>query len=126
MARRELAAGSAVFENDIADVVGMNFPLVEIDSRDRVVCLFRQDWRFALFFDFSPDGNLDLENFRRTLGTLYRNLKYRHLYDTLADQAVFDRLVDAGWFRFVEIVGGEFRKLANCCEAGFSLADEED
>jgi hypothetical protein len=125
MTKRDVVAGSIVFENDIADVVGMGFPLAQIGPQDRVVCLFRQDWRFALFFDFNPDRDLDLDAATRTLGTLYRKLKYRHLYDTVADQAVFDRLVASGWFPFVEIIGSEFRRLAASCEACFDLAEEE-
>lgn len=125
IAKRELVAGRAVFENDIADVLGMSFPLVQIGAKDRIVCLFRQDWRFALYFNFNPDGDLSLDEMTRTLGTLHRTLRYRHLYDTVADEAVFGRLLSAGWFPFVEIIGPEFRELANCCEAGFDLADVE-
>ena len=34
IAKRELVAGRAVFESDIADVVGMSFPLVEIGPKE--------------------------------------------------------------------------------------------
>lgn len=125
LVKREMPPGSVVFESDIADVTGMTFPLVEIGPKDRVLCLLRQDWRFALFFDFNPDGDLQVDSVSRILGTLYRNLKYRHLYDVIADQTVFDRLVGAGWFPFVEIIGREFQDLASCCEAGFDLGDAE-
>lgn len=62
---------------------------------------------------------------QRDLGMLYRRLKYRDLYDAIADETVFSRLVAAGWFPFVEILGSEFRGLANTCEAGFELDEEE-
>ena len=87
--KRSMVAGSVVFERDIADVTEMRFPLVDIGSKDRIVCIFRQDWRFALFFDFNPKGDLSLDDAAKALGTLYRNLKYRHVYDALADEAVF-------------------------------------
>ncbi|WP_441234484.1 hypothetical protein [Bradyrhizobium sp. 930_D9_N1_4] len=125
MVKRNMAAGTVVFENDIADVNGMSFPLVQIGKEDRVVCLFREGWRFALFFDFNPDGEFSVPDMQRDLGTLYRRLKYRDLYDAIADEAIFTRLVAAGWFPFVEIIGSEFRSLANTCEAGFELDDEE-
>jgi len=125
MVKRSMSAGSIVFENDIADITGMSFPCVNIEKNDKVLCLFRQDWRFALYFDFNPDGNLDLEGLTGTLGTLYRNLRYRHLYDALADEVVFSRLVQAGWFPFVEILPGEFRELLDCCEASFDLSEPE-
>jgi hypothetical protein len=125
LAKRSMAAGSVVFENDLADVTAMSFPLVQISKKDRVVCIFREGWRFALFFDFNPKGDLSLEDMERDLGTLHRRLKYRDLYDAIADKKVFARLVEAGWFPFVEILGSEFRELANHCEAGFELDEIE-
>jgi hypothetical protein len=125
LVKRSLAPGTVVFENDIADVTAMSFPLVEIDKRDRIVCIFREGWRFAILFDFNPNGDLSIDDMERDLGTLYRRLKYRDLYDAMADQNVFGRLVEAGWFPFVEILGREFRELARHCEAGFDLDDAE-
>lgn len=124
MIKRDMQAGSVVFENDIADITGMDFPLVEIRPTDRVVCLFRQDWRFALFFDFNPDGDFDRSRMIKDLGTLQRTLRYRHLYDVLVDQSLFEKLVSAGWFPFVEVIS-EFKRLSNAAEAGFDLADAE-
>ena len=125
LTKRAIQAGTAVFESDIADVTEMRFPLVEIGPTDRILYLFREDWRFGLFFDFNPDGKLSLDEVARALGTLYRQLKYRHLYDVLADEAAFGRLIKAGWFPFVEIIGGDFKGLADACEAGFELDDAE-
>jgi hypothetical protein len=125
MAKRNMVAGTVLFEHDIADVIGMYFPLVAIGKEDRIVCIFREGWRFGLYFDFNPDGKLSVPNMQRDLGTLYRRLKYRDLYDVIADQTVFSQLVAAGWFPFVEILGSEFRSLTNCNEAGFELDAEE-
>ncbi len=125
MIKRNMLAGSVVFENDIADVTSMSFPCVNIEPTDRVVCIFRQDWRFALFFDFNPDRNLSIDSVTKTLGALYRNLKYRHLYDAVADETVFSHLISVGWFPFVEIITSEFRELVDYCEAGFDLTDVE-
>ncbi|MGE0288792.1 MAG: hypothetical protein AB7I42_20790 [Bradyrhizobium sp.] len=123
--KREIVAGAAVFEGDIADVTGMSFPLVDIGKEDRIVCLFREGWRFGLFFDFNPRGDLSIIGMQRDLGTLHRRMKYRDLYDVVADEAIFSRLIAAGWFPFVEILGPEFQMFASCCEAGFDLVDEE-
>ncbi len=125
MAKRNMVAGTVVFENDIADVVGMSFPLVKVGKEDRVVCIFREGWRFALFFDFNPDRDFSVPNMQRDLGTLHRRLKYRDVYDVIADQTIFSRLVASGWFPFVEILGSEFQSLASSCEAGFELNDDE-
>lgn len=123
--KRAIAARSVVFENDIADVTGMSFPCVEIGVRDKVLCLFREGWSFGLAFDFNPEGRFDLEGFQTTLGTLYRRLRYRPLYEAVTDPAVFDSLFAAGWFPFVEIITAEFRDLARQAEAGFDIAEIE-
>lgn len=123
--KREMQAGSVVFESDIGDVTGMDFPLVEISATDRVICLFREGWRFGLYFDFNPDGAFDRGLMIRELGTLHRTLRYRHLYDALSDRALFERLIASGWFPFVELIS-EFRELADPCEAGFDLSEVED
>lgn len=120
-----MAAGTILFENDIADVTAMSFPFVQIGEKDHVVCIFREGWRFGLFFDFNPDGNLSIENMERDLGTLYRRIKYRDFYEAISDESVFGPLVEAGWFPFVEILGAEFRSFLKHCEAGFGLDEIE-
>jgi hypothetical protein len=123
--KRSVQAGEAIFERDIADVTGMAFPCVKFLSTDRVVCLFREDWRFGFYMDFNPKKQLDIAAFSSTLGTLYRTLKYRHLYDALANEKISKELLDAGWFPFVEVISSEFKDLITCCEAGFDLAEAE-
>lgn len=123
--KRAIKAGAAVFEGDIADVTGMSFPNVEFGEKDKVLCIFREAWRFGFAFDMNPDGKLDLESFTTTLGALHRELRYRHLYQTIADEALFARLVASGWFPFVEIITGEFRELLHHEVAGFDLAEIE-
>ena len=123
--KRSIAARTIVFENDIADVTGMSFPCVTIGEADKVVCLFREGWGFGLAFDFNPKGKLDIGKFTTSLGTLYRTLRYRHLYETVNNPAIFDKLVAAGWFPFAEIITSEFRDLARHAEAGFDVAEIE-
>jgi hypothetical protein len=103
----------------------MSFPLVEIGKKDRVICLFQEGWRYALFCDFNPKGDLSTSAMERDLGKLYRELKYRYLYDAITNQSIFDRLIVSGWFPFVEILGLEFRMLLDSCEAGFELSEVE-
>ena len=123
--KRSIAAGTVVFEHDIADVTGMAFPCVNLEPTDKILCLFRQDWRFGLAFDFNPDGKLDLRWFSTARGTLHRTLHYRHLYQAVNDSAIFDPLLAAGWFPFVEIITTEFHDLARHLAAGFAIAEIE-
>ncbi len=120
-----LAAGTVLFENDIADVRGMWFPLVDVGSGDRILCIFREGWRFGLLFDGNSKGELSIADAKRDLGNLYRRMKYAGLYAAMAHQPTFGQLVGAGWFPFLELMSGEFEKLVSMCQSGFELDGEE-
>jgi hypothetical protein len=124
--RRSAQAGSVLFDRDVADISGMWFPLVKIGPTDRIVCLFREGWRFGLFFDFNPEGALDIVKAQRDLGGLLRRMRYADLYAVLAREPTFTALVDAGWFPFLELASGEFRRLVNHLESGFELHEAEE
>lgn len=125
MVKRSIAAGTVIFENDIADVTGMSFPCVTIDTADKVLCLFREGWHFGFAFNMNPKGKLDIGEFTTTLGTLYRNLRYKRLYDAISQQPVFDKLLTTGWFPFAEIITAEFSDLLNHHESGFNVDEIE-
>jgi hypothetical protein len=78
--KRAVTAGTPIFEHDLADVTGMFFPCVTFGNRDKVLYVFREAWRFGFAFDLNPEGKLHLDAFTTTLGTLHRELRYRHLY----------------------------------------------
>jgi hypothetical protein len=120
MMKREMQAGSVVFENDVGDVTGMDFPLVQIGQKDKILCLFREGWRFGLFFDFNPDEQFDRERMSRSLGRMHRVMRYRHLYDVFSDEQLLTRVIASGWFPFIEILS-EFKEIADMCGAGFEL-----
>lgn len=125
LAKRDLKAGQAVFQKDIADIRAMRFPHVDIGSEDQVACIFRQGWHFGYAFDFNPERQLDLARFEITLGWLRRRLEYWEIYETISNGPEFTKLVEAGWFPFVEIIGPEFQQLADASKSGFSLEDAE-
>ncbi|MFG1350458.1 hypothetical protein [Xanthobacter autotrophicus] len=120
-----LAAGTVLFENDIADVRGMWFPLIEVGAGDRILCIFREGWRFGLLFDGNSKGELSVDDAKRDLGNLYRRMKYAGLYAAMAHQPTFGQLVGAGWFPFLELMSGEFEKLISMCQSGFDLDEDE-
>lgn len=123
LALRNMLAGSPVYDRDIGDVTGLWFPSIEVETHDRLIIIFREGWRFALFFDLTRE--LPIEDAKRALGQLYRLLKYRELYDLLGNSDQFDRLTRAGWFPFTEIVSADFRELLEVCENGFDFDDAE-
>jgi hypothetical protein len=123
--KRAIAVGTVVFETDIADITGMSFPAVELTDGDKVVCIFRVDWRFGMFFDFNPDSNLDREGFVSALGRLYREMRYWHLYSAITTPQTFENLLKSGWFPFAEIITEEFKEILQHCEAGFDVEEIE-
>ncbi len=125
MSKRPLAAGQPVFESDIADILQVRFPAVDIQPSDRIIYLFRKDWRFGLYFDLRTERDLDIDDVGRWLGAMYRVMAYRHRYDALSDERTFSQLVGAGWFPFVELLQNEFRSLLAFCEAGLPLEEVE-
>ena len=123
--KRSLKAGTVIFEHDIADLISMSFPAVQIGKNDKVLCLFREGWRFGLAFDFNRNDDLDVNEFERVLGTLTRNLRYRHIYDALDNEPLLTKLISTGWFPFAEIITHEFKNLLENIEAGFDLSNLE-
>lgn len=122
---RSVDRGEPIFSHDVSDVVGMWFPMAGITEKDRVLCLFRTKWSFALFFDLNRDRPLDIEAAQRDLGTLYRRLCYRHLYEMVENETNMDRLVGNGWFPFAEIVSNEFAEVAKHSNSGLDLSELE-
>lgn len=125
MVKKAVEAGQAVFESNIADIAAMRFPAVEIKPDDQVACLFREGWHFGFVFDFNPGKHLDLEEFEAALGATVRRLRYWDIYDTVLDPERLSKIIGAGWFPFVEIIGHEFTKIAETLEAGFELDEIE-
>lgn len=123
--KRDVELGTVIFESDIADITGLCFPCVKFGEKDKVLCVFREAWRFGLAFDMNPGGQLDVNSFFTTLGTLHRELRYRHLYLAMANETLLARLISAGWFPFVEIINSEFKELLQHSEAEFNLPDVE-
>ncbi len=123
---RSVERGSVIFERDVSDIVGMWFPDVGITVGDRILCLFRTKWSFALFFDFDREHPLDISAAQRDLGTLHRRLYYRHLYEMVESQVNMQRLAKSGWFPFAEIIGHEIKEIANHSKAEFDLSELDE
>lgn len=126
MIKRTAAFGMAVFQRDIVDMQGMRFPCVDIETSDQVIVLFREQWRYALYFDFNPGRALDLGDLGRTLGTLYRSLAFRNHYDLMGDADSRRKLIESGWFPFAEIAQSEFMSLAQTVRLGGNLTEVEN
>ena len=125
LAKRNVSAGSAVYLSEFADVRRVRFPNIQITTDDGVVVCLKVGWKFALFFDLAADRSVDIEKMQLDLGRAYRFLMFQDLYEALGDDALFTNLIQAGWFPFIEIMGGEFEKLLKAHKAGFNIGGEE-
>ncbi|WP_134727288.1 hypothetical protein [Paracoccus luteus] len=121
-----MPGGTIFFESDVADVLAVEFPLVEIAPHDRILLILREGWRFALYFDLDrSNGDLDVSAAQRTIGALLRQMKYADLYTAVANNPLFDKIVSAGWFPFLELMSGEFQMLTGMLDADLSLEQAE-
>ena len=105
--------GRAVFQDEILDIEEVRFrdAVYEVDIRDRdkLVWLFRVDWSFGLYFDFS--GQSTIPELWKILGECYRAMHFHAVYAFFSDPANPERLIDRGWFPFIQLSTNEFRQL---------------
>ncbi|MEZ5982941.1 MAG: hypothetical protein R3C54_11605 [Parvularculaceae bacterium] len=73
------------------------------------------------FFDFNPEGTLSC----RLPEPWEHSIAPPSPATTISNEETLQRLREAGWFPFVEIIGEEFRSLADFTVAKFQLSDVE-
>ena len=113
LSKVDVHAGTAIFKNQIVDIVEVKFAdsffSIDIQNGDKIVWLFRIDWSFGLYFDFSE--KLEIPNLWRELAVCYRRMEFHALYSFLSSNTNFAAVVARGWFPFIQIVGREFDQL---------------
>lgn len=121
LAKRSVAAGQVIGSRHIADIQRMQFDGISLREDDKVLVCFKVGWKFGLFFDLADNRVLPIDDMERELGTLYRMLLYGDVYETLRNEALFETLVDAGRFPFVEIIGDGFDALLHAYKTNFNI-----
>ncbi len=120
VAKRAIQAHRAVVKKDIADIISVFFKDMIIDLNpedgDRIIWLFRQNWNFGLFFDFS--GTLKTEAALKEMGIYYRKLAYLSEYLFLENNSKFDAMLQEGWFPFVALIGEGIDEIRTYYEEG--------
>lgn len=116
---RSVKKGEAVYIKDIGDIRGIKINGIHFMPDDKVICILREAWRFGFYMNLTK--RFDPSEMSHSLATLYRRMRYAHLYDAISDEILFDRLVSAGWFPFAEIIGSEFKNLLDYARADWSL-----
>ena len=122
--KRDLEVGALIKKSDIADVQALEFPEIEIQDSDSVICCLKVGWKFLLYFNFLSEGRkLDVASMQTDLGRLYRYLSFQEVYHTLESEACFKNMVADGWFPFVELLGKDYEELAAIYQNGKSSSD---
>ena len=86
--KRDPEVGTLIKKSDIADVQALEFPEIEIQDSDSVICCLKVGWKFLLYFNFLSDGSrLDVTSMQTDLGRLYRYLSFQEVYYTLESEA---------------------------------------
>ncbi|HLD27092.1 MAG TPA: hypothetical protein VJB63_04005 [Patescibacteria group bacterium] len=134
-AKRDIKAGY-VYQGDIADIRKVKFQDIEIVDTDKVIYCFKVGWRFGLFFDFTsrsqPVGTaqpiatekLDIEKMELSIGDLRRYLSFYHVYKVLESETQFVEMMKDGWFPFVEILAGVYKKLSEAYQSKFDFENK--
>ena len=112
-AKKPVKAFQLVYQNDIIDIIGVKFSdaifNLDIENGDKFIWLFRVNWKFGLYFDFS--GRLDISKLPSELAECYRHLEYLDIYSFLESEKQVKELIDEGWFPFIQLIGSRFQ---NC------------
>ena len=111
--KKDIKKGTLATKEDIFDICKLEFEdeiyKVDIKSDDKIIFLFRIDWKFGLFFDFSK--KMDIDNLKKNLAYCYQKLYYYELYSFVENQAYFNDFVEDGWFPFIRLIGSHFEKI---------------
>lgn len=110
LAKKDIAAGTLVTEEDVFEMTDIQFKdaiyQIHIENGDKLIYFFRIGWKFGLFFDFTK--TLDSTNFGEELAYHYKRLFYYDLYSFIENEDYYKNLIEDGWFPFVRILGKDF------------------
>lgn len=117
-----------IFKGQILDIEAVEFKddLFDLDVKDgdKFLWLFRKNWSFGLYYDFSKNLKVDL--LWSELGECYRKLEFYSLYSFLSRESDFDKLIEKGWFPFIQIIGSEFDQLRKSIDSEKELSRVEN
>jgi hypothetical protein len=125
-AKRDIAAGQTIFEDDIADIERLEFENVDIPSDAGVLFVFSIGWRKGFYFDFTPllpgeDGGARTYDLQVALGQHYAYLNFQHLFKiTVAEWEAF--YADK-WFPFISLRPGTLRSIINYLRNGWPVSE---
>ena len=115
LSKDAIKAGEILKINKIANITELIFDEINISESDSIIFCFKRGWKFGLFFDLSQihsKHKLDVNKLYKYLGSCYRYLTFQEEYLVLENEQIFQKLFLDGWFPFIQLLGGEYKKLA--------------
>ena len=125
-AKKDMRPLEVLYHTDVSDIERLVFPAIKFEEADKVVTVLKFGWKYVLFFDLTPDKNCDFGEMERHLGAMARRMMFEEVYQAVDTEAEAQRLVEAGWFPFNEIIGGEFEQVAKAYRHDFNVETSED
>ena len=106
--KKSIKKGELVYHDDIVDYKTVSFhdSIANLNPKEgeKVVWIFRDGFRFGLYFDLS--SSVSLEALGEELAILFKRVKYFNFYDAIDNEFV-TQLIKLGWFPFIDIIGSE-------------------
>jgi len=115
MLKKDVEAGEIIRVRDIADIKELRFQGIKIKKTDSLIFCFKKGWKFGLFFNLEQINEksvLNLDKLYHDLGTYYKYLMFQEEYNILTSEKIFNVMFEDGWFPFIQLLGGDFKKLA--------------
>ena len=109
--KKSINAGELVTEKDVIDISGFHFKDVKFELYDKVIFIFRKNWKFGMFFDFTQD--LDVNQMEKDIAFLYNELAYEDLYNSFQNLEINQLMLEDGWFPFMALLPKKYETLTS-------------
>ncbi len=131
-AKKNVEAAELLNANKIADITRITLPEIEFTETDRVVACLKVGWKFGLYFDLDRGPHLgpgdreplNVDRMERQLGSLFRTLLFHDVYQAIQSGPHYERLLEDGWFPYIELLPAEFSRLAERYASNFEIQDQ--
>jgi hypothetical protein len=113
--KRSVKKGEGIYKRDIADISDINLEGTNFDKDDKIIWVFRIDWRFGLFFSlYSNRESTTKQDILNKMSACFKRLFYFREFECLENPHITDPLVADGWFPFLHLIGYNLTKLLSC------------
>lgn len=94
--------GDPVYEDDLADIISLEFKGIEIPKNEGIFVIFSKGWRKGLYFDLHPLSHNGIEReyeLWSTLGHYYNYVFFQDLHKITTND--WNKLFKQKWFPFI-------------------------